>query len=224
MPNKPVVRVVFGLARTGTSLLMQMLDAAGVECTGRYPAFEDTENFSPLRFDARLETWRSLDGKALKLLDPQQYLRPETRQRRYHSDLPSPDNIDYRVVMTSRRPRQTAISTLKFLQWIGALPLESGSPSPSSVAQFEHGIQRDMKVLPDLIKRQTGIDPVVIPFEDVIAAPHAAATVLAEAMDLPMSRTADMAAVVKHRSSDVYRGMIETELLAERMGPTFLQA
>ena len=62
--TKPAI-IVAGLGRCGTSLMMQMLDAAGVPCLGAYPAYEPStvcfENY-PVEI---LTT-----GRAMKVLDP----------------------------------------------------------------------------------------------------------------------------------------------------------
>lgn len=59
--------IVSGMGRCGTSLLMQMLDRAGVPCIGEFPAFED--DFSGFK-TFRAERLRDLGPMAVKLIDP----------------------------------------------------------------------------------------------------------------------------------------------------------
>jgi hypothetical protein len=57
--------VVAGLARCGTSAMMQALHAAGLKCAGEYPSFEDdatAAKYIPNEYFARFE--------AVKVLDP----------------------------------------------------------------------------------------------------------------------------------------------------------
>ena len=55
--------LILGLARSGTSLLMQMLEAGGYPCFGEGPGFE------PCMPDDI--PWNEVKGKAVKVLDPQ---------------------------------------------------------------------------------------------------------------------------------------------------------
>jgi len=62
----PVI-IVAGLGRCGSSLMMQMLQAGGIECVGEFPSFEIQElNHAPQDSD----WWHAKAGKAVKLLDP----------------------------------------------------------------------------------------------------------------------------------------------------------
>lgn len=88
MVSKPVV-IVAGLGRCGTSLVMQMLDAAGIPCVGRFPAFEEDD------------PWVGT-GRAVKWLDPHRRpLRVAIGSR-------------YRCIWLSRDPVEQARSQLKW--------------------------------------------------------------------------------------------------------------
>lgn len=87
--------VVSGLARCGTSLMMQMLAAGGVPCSGRYPAYEHK---------------RVIDGYATKILDPQ-----DARS--------APLPPDAKVIWLDRDTRQQALSHAKFLRLVVGVPL-----------------------------------------------------------------------------------------------------
>lgn len=58
--------LVCGLGRCGSSLMMQMLSAGGLQCAGRYPMFEHMPAGAPITI-AMLE---ELAGGAAKLLNP----------------------------------------------------------------------------------------------------------------------------------------------------------
>lgn len=61
------VLFVTGLGRCGTTMVMQMLQAAGVPCAGTYPAFEDIP-ISPSGVD---QAWIDKQGgRAVKWIDP----------------------------------------------------------------------------------------------------------------------------------------------------------
>lgn len=81
--------VVSGFGRCGSSLVMQMLDAGGVPCLGKYPSFEAHDMVRP--------------GQAVKILDPQR------------AD-PTPYAIppDARVIFLTRDPSEQARSLAKF--------------------------------------------------------------------------------------------------------------
>lgn len=66
MNERPVL-IVSGLGRCGTSMVMQLLDAGGIRCAGRAPAYEP-ERASPESFDP--DFIASCAGGAVKLLDP----------------------------------------------------------------------------------------------------------------------------------------------------------
>ena len=63
-----MIVLVCGLARCGTSLTMQMLQAGGMRCAGRAPAFEDFRAFAGGYSDSWM---REQAGGAVKVLDPQ---------------------------------------------------------------------------------------------------------------------------------------------------------
>lgn len=86
--DRPIV--VSGFGRCGSSLVMQMLSAGGVQCLGRHPAFESREVVCP--------------GQAVKILDPQ----------RGAEALPYPIPDGARVIWIDRDPSEQARSLAKF--------------------------------------------------------------------------------------------------------------
>lgn len=84
---------VCGLGRCGSSLVMQMLAAGGVPCTGRFPAFEG----------------RQVAGHAFKVLDPQSP----------HVTMPEWANT---VIWIDRNPNEQAKSHVKFTALVADQP------------------------------------------------------------------------------------------------------
>ena len=65
-----MITIVSGFGRCGSSLVMQMLEAGGMPCSGEYPAFEDEAGNLLLADMLSLDYMQTLEGKAVKLLDP----------------------------------------------------------------------------------------------------------------------------------------------------------
>lgn len=97
MSAAPKVIIVAGLARCGTSLTMQMLQAGGVPCLGEYPSFEHPCAASPAIDYLWLAAQR---GRAVKLLDP-------------HRGACSLRTIYATVIWLDRDPVQQAKSQIK---------------------------------------------------------------------------------------------------------------
>ena len=98
MPDAPILFVT-GLGRCGTSMVMQMLHAAGVPCAGTPPAFEDIP-VTPRGVD---HNWLARQGgRAVKWIDPTV------------TDLRRPPGM-HSAVFLARDPRQQALSQLKLL-------------------------------------------------------------------------------------------------------------
>lgn len=91
------VLFVTGLGRCGTTMVMQMLQAAGVPCAGTYPAFEDV----PVTPSAVDHEWLAQQaGRAVKWIDP-----TVTRVR----------HANGAAIFLSRDPAEQAKSQLKML-------------------------------------------------------------------------------------------------------------
>lgn len=95
---------VCGLGRCGSSLMMQMLSAAGLKCPGRYPAFEDNR-IDSIGFD----NWMN-EYQAVKVLDPQR--RQIIWKRDPHA----------RAIWIDRDPKQQTASFHKMMVTMMGLP------------------------------------------------------------------------------------------------------
>lgn len=95
-----MITIITGMGRCGSSLTMQMLHAAGVECVGNGPFFED-ERSSFSKFDA--DWLADQEGKAVKVLG-------------IHQVKMKPAN--YRFIVLKRNPNEQAKSQTKFYETV----------------------------------------------------------------------------------------------------------
>lgn len=191
--SSPIV-IVAGLGRCGSSLMMQMLSAAGLRCAGEYPAFEPNEADRD-RISGR---WLSR-FEAVKILDPQ--------RRRL------PSGLNAIVLWLDRDVFQQAASQVKFLHTV----LELAIPDVAA-GRFATALIRDREKALASLRRF----PILgLNFEHTIQRPvEASATIAAwlESHGRPVSITA-MASCVLERSSDCRPDMsIETDLLELALG------
>ena len=95
-----LIIMVAGLGRCGSSLVMQMLSAAGVPCIGTFPGFEVLDHHRHRADDPH--AWAAIAArKAVKVLDPQL--------------APPPPGYAYRTIILQRDHAQQADSMLKLI-------------------------------------------------------------------------------------------------------------
>lgn len=94
--------IVAGIARSGLTVTMQMLDAGGYPCAGEYPGYEP--------FPIMQIPWHRLEGKAVKAVDVQ---------------LQNPPESGHTVIRLHRNLRQQAKShnKLNASMGLGSIPL-----------------------------------------------------------------------------------------------------
>jgi len=115
-----IITVVTGFGRSGTSLLMQMLAAGGMPMLDRYPSFENDNAVRLPRYHKWLDAYK---GKAVKILDPQNFMPPK--------------GYEYRFIWTRRNYTEQAKSMRKFLNTVAGVPVPA-----SSVDDFALSYQR----------------------------------------------------------------------------------
>lgn len=183
--------IVAGIGRCGTSLVMQMLHAAGVPTVGDWPAFERNDELS-LRADPA--AWRALTvGKAVKALDPQR--------------VPVPSSYEHRIIVLTRNPEQQAKSMLKMAGF---------KPNREARRAMEHSVRQDEEPL-----RRAAMDMgpgnfLKLSFENIIHDPMEAATRIANHVryvNEPQLDTGAMAACVRSRPATCLPYMLEVELI-----------
>lgn len=191
-PERPCI-VVSGNGRCGTSMMMQMLAAAGVPCLGRYPDFEDTDfamsTFRPDRMAAAREC-------ALKILDPGVMKIPRL-----------PHHV---AIWMSRDPKQQTLSVAKLLYLYGVVTDRS----------TRRRLERDIRTSkPRHLGAFRDMPLGEVAFERILADPIGAATKLCAFLGRhgwPGLSPEKMAAVVVRRGPECLEGMLEFDLLEER--------
>ena len=181
--NAAPMIAVSGFGRCGSSMLMQMLHAGGVPCTGRAPAFED----NAVGCAVTPEYVAEHAGHAVKVLDPQR--------------VGLPGNV--RVIWMDRNTDEQARSIAKFTELVHGVRY-SREMRRSLLASLRRDRIAAMRVI--------GQRPVMtLRFEEVLLAPLAAALLL-RAFVAPLPLNIDAAAAqVRSRSSACAPGL-EMEL------------
>lgn len=183
--------VVCGLPRCGSSLTLQMLDAAGVPVVGEYPIYEPGLEFNE-------ELVATLDGKAFKILDP------------HENELPM--GPSYRFIFLTRSRRQQTLSHLKMLRLTQNL---KGRITDSDIALYEESLAKDRVASFEKIRTYEG-RTITIGFEDLVARTGATVNRIAWFLGLDSTAEERMAKCVVPRSVSVYPGMLELDLIQDR--------
>ncbi|MED5545674.1 MAG: hypothetical protein VYD90_10525 [Pseudomonadota bacterium] len=199
--------LVAGLGRCGTSLVMQMLAAGGVETVGTYPDFEHTGE-PELRADA--DAWHALtDGKAVKVLNP-------------HLDAIPPGG-NYRTILLTRDVKQQAKSMAKLAAFALGAP---AMPSRADRRALETKLRAESSMMGRAIFLLGRGTHFILPFEDIIDDPSGAARDIATfvAIGRPDPLNVDaMAACVRPRSPDCLPTLLELDLLEDDQPQHLLQ-
>lgn len=197
-----MITAVTGVARSGTSLMMQMLKVGGLE------PFSDSESGhsheTRLIFDAPDWSWLDLvDGCAVKFLDPHRYM-------------PLPAGPQYRFILMRRDPTQQALSIEKF-----ARALLPGVPA-GDVRMIAASIKSDIKKIRSHLRTRGRV--LEVHFEKLLEDP---VTVAQKVVDFCEGDVADvapfMAGFVLDRPPECLPGLLETHLetffeLADKAG------
>ena len=176
MTDTPVLFIT-GLGRCGTTMMMQMLRAAGVPCAGSPPAFED---IPVLPSGVDHEWLANQAGKAVKWIDP-----TVTRVRHQNGA----------AIFLSRDPAEQARSQIKM---IGA------ASDRATRRRMEKSIRRDTRRAHAIVTNMFGAHFVrPIHYDKVLRTPlHAASEVaaLCDTLGIPFGEIADAANVVHSRT------------------------
>lgn len=193
--NHLPVLAVCGFGRCGSSLLMQMLSAGGIETTGPYPSFEDyRSNF--VSFD--LPWFAEQRGRAVKILDPHK--------------APSIDGVSHVAIWIDRDPGEQAKSFSKFLRATMAIDM-----TRVTRRRFEKSFRRERQ---DAM-RKASTDPARLfrlTFEQLVEQPQFVLSVLApwlEGFGFRIAQDAALTAVVP-RGRKCLPYFLEASLIAGR--------
>jgi hypothetical protein len=152
--------VVSGLPRSGTSLMMQMLDQGGIEVVTDRIRTPDPDNprgyyeFEPAKRLKHDASWLpSTRGKAVKLVSPLLY------------NLPGSET--YRIIFMERDLDETLLSQEKMLARLGRLAV----PREQMKRSYELHLER-LRVWLD---RQTTMELLTVCYQELVHNPHSEA-------------------------------------------------
>jgi hypothetical protein len=199
------ITLVTGMPRSGTTLMMRMLEAGGVP--GYYdnwrPLVQDCGNTKYVDYNRLLrESCHVRDlslgetawfgdcvGKAVKVLNP--------------ALVPVPARWPIRAIWCSRPAKDVVKSLYKWYDAVG----RPKTPGVAMPAQVERSTRQGKK----LLKKRDNVRLVTIAFEDMINRPQMVATTVARFLDQDLDIEA-MAAVPVKRSTAVAPHMMEEEI------------
>lgn len=188
-----VIVVVSGLPRSGTSLVMQMLAAGGVEALtdARRSADEDNpKGYYELEAVKRLATDNSwipeARGKAIKVIS---HLIPDL-----------PDDETYRIIVVERDLNEVLASQAKMIQRAGRV-----APDESAVRRaFEaHGLAFDQ-----LLKSRPEFRVLHVGYADLVATPAGVVALIAEFIGFERAGVLDTKAMEMAIDPTLYRNRL----------------
>ena len=185
--------IVCGLPRSGTSLMMQILEAAEIRCAGDYPAFEPAE----LLTGPSKEFTLSMEGGAFKLLDPHLH--------------PLPVGPNYRFIFMTRSRRQQSISMVKMMRHTKVI--RSGPIDDETMDNMRAHLALDEAQALKAISLH-GAPVLKVRFEDIIERTSPTVWRIADFLNIWKER--EMCECVKPRSATCFNGLLELDLVAER--------
>lgn len=201
-----MITVVTGMARSGSSMMMQMLAAGGMEIYAESPT--SGEHSDVLRLPKETAFLEQCEGKAIKVLDVHRNRLPRTH--------------DYCFIWTQRNSIEQAKSHQKMLGL-----LMNRTFTWAETKGLAKALDIDTPRVQDFLRRQYGAHVLVIQFEDVLAAPAIYAGEVAEFIRerafvaggidaVPRLDLDRMAAVVLPRSRKCLPNLLEDQI-AERL-------
>jgi|GEM_PF-324283 len=125
--EKPMI-IVTGIARSGLTVTMQMLNAGGYPCAGECPAFEP--------YPIGEIPWNVCKGKAVKLVDAQLHMPHKLKKQK--------------VILLSRDLTQQAKSFNKFIAAMTGMP-------PTAKSALIRSYKKDYAVIGKWVKKQNAI-------------------------------------------------------------------
>lgn len=180
--------VVCGHGRCGTSLMMQMLAAAGVHIAGVYPSYE-SENFATPEWIAKNK------GGAIKLLDPMRLEHTFGTEK-------------IKFIWISRNVFEQAKSTGKFANMLAGVP----ELNRQQILAMANSLGRDTG--PSISRIRGYGELLTMTFEQLIEKPEEAAQRLVDYCLLPSSMVPRMVDVVLPRDAQCQPNLdIEMKLM-----------
>jgi len=198
------ITVITGLPRSGTTLMMRMVEAGGIE-----PYYDTTRplkwtengtefvNYNRiLRESDKVHSLKTGDGKwvaecygmALKICTP--------------TEVTPPEGLRYRFIYMDRKPKQMATSQKKFADKTGLTP-------PREVLPLVIGIKKYRKASIRLLKGYRDSEFMLVRFEDLITRPLRVAERVAKYLGIDAGKAESMAGIVVSRPVSCLPVMME---------------
>ncbi len=165
--------IVSGLPRSGTSLMMQMLQAGGLELLtdNQRPADPDNPRgyfeYGPVKSLARDNAWLSqAEGQAVKVISALlPYLRPQ---------------LTYKIILMKRPLKEILASQQTMLQRLGR---QGSTVSDQALGEI---FAKQLADTERWLKQQAQIEVLTINYRDAIMEPEATARAVAQFVGLPL--------------------------------------
>lgn len=184
--------IVAGVTRSGTSLMMQMLEAGGIApAAGSFPSYE-LESIGAVT----PEIYQSAGGKAIKLVDTQHQMPPR--------DLP------LCVILMRRNLAEQAKSVAKWIRATLNMRISS--------LDLHLGIERDIRQIETSLRRYPHCRVLSVSFDALIRCPTTQARHIARFVGVPMD-VDRMVRQVRPRSAACLPGLLEAQLIEEALTP-----
>ncbi|MDZ4798125.1 MAG: hypothetical protein SGI92_08180 [Bryobacteraceae bacterium] len=183
-----MITVVSGLARSGTSLMMQMLAAGGMPVLTDGQRVPDEDNprgyceWEPVKLLAEQPAHiDEAEGKAVKVISSLLTALPEGRE--------------YRIILMERPLEEVAASQISTLRRRGT------SEVSLDPAEFAATLQSHIDNVFEWLARQSGITTRTFRYHDVLRDPHAIASQVCEFLHAEL----DITAMAAQADPDLYR-------------------
>lgn len=188
--------IVAGLGRCGTSLVMRMLDAAGVSTIGDRPDWECMATQMQLEDDPA--GWAvAIRGRAVKLLDAHRYEIPQLG--------------DFDLIWLYRDEREQAKSGLK----LASAMFSTIKPDRKQARAWAAGLRRDA---PRAVKALEAAGPprtLALRFEHILGDPFMSALKICRFLGLENADPREMASQVISRGPECLPYLLELSLVDE---------
>lgn len=195
--------LICGFGRCGSSMVMQMLHAGGIQCVGDWPDFEapGIETVAAMLRGGPL----ALNGAAVKILDA---------TSRHDFDLPK-RGTGYRALWLDRNPDQQARSACKFMAATNSFPPGNRQHQRALRAQLAKSYTDDRAMCITRLHRICGQQPLILSFENILRDPARIASKLAAWTGRQLDERR-MAQQVVPRTPNCLPGMLELAQLFDR--------
>jgi Sulfotransferase domain len=188
----PII-IVSGLPRSGTSLMMQMLQAGGLEILADHHRPADADNprgyfeYEPVKALARDKSWlRRAEGKPVKVISALlTHLPPE---------------LSYKIILMKRPLAEVLASQKQMLQRLG----RQGSSDEAVLAKV---FVRQLAETERRLGTWDYVEVLVVHYHQVLREPEASAVAVAKFLGLPL----DIAAMSQAVDPSLYRQRLPGE-------------